>query len=83
MAETQERIGLHNLKPAPGARKVRKRVGRGEGSGTGKTAGRGQKGWGARSGAKDRAWRTLPPVTPPFFCRRLRVRRLIRDLIAR
>ncbi|MBV8952852.1 MAG: 50S ribosomal protein L15 [Solirubrobacterales bacterium] len=50
-----ERIGLHNLKPAPGARKTRKRVGRGEGSGTGKTAGRGQKGWGSRSGAKRRA----------------------------
>jgi large subunit ribosomal protein L15 len=50
----QERIGLHNLKPAPGSRKARKRVGRGEGSGTGKTSGRGQKGWGARSGAKQR-----------------------------
>jgi large subunit ribosomal protein L15 len=49
-----ERIGLHNLKPNPGARKDRKRVGRGEGSGTGKTAGRGQKGYGSRSGAKDR-----------------------------
>src|SRR5437016_9229223 len=50
-----ERIGLHSLKPAPGSRKAPKRVGRGEGSGTGKTAGRGQKGWGARSGAKRRA----------------------------
>jgi large subunit ribosomal protein L15 len=49
-----ERIGLHNLSPAPGSRKARKRVGRGEGSGTGKTAGRGQKGWGSRSGAKRR-----------------------------
>jgi large subunit ribosomal protein L15 len=49
-----ERVGLHNLKPAPGSRRPRKRVGRGEGSGTGKTAGRGQKGWGARSGAKRR-----------------------------
>src|SRR5215475_2054670 len=47
--------GLHTLKPAPGSRKARKRVGRGEGSGTGKTAGRGEKGYGARSGAKDRA----------------------------
>src|ERR1700755_3207114 len=54
-SETEERIGLHNLQPAPGSRKARKRVGRGEGSGTGKTAGRGQKGWGARSGAKKRA----------------------------
>src|SRR5947209_8377 len=51
----EERIGLHNLKPAPGSRRPRKRVGRGEGSGTGKTAGRGQKGWGSRSGAKRRA----------------------------
>jgi large subunit ribosomal protein L15 len=53
--EREERIGLHNLSPAPGSRRARKRVGRGEGSGTGKTAGRGQKGWGARSGAKERA----------------------------
>jgi large subunit ribosomal protein L15 len=50
-----EPIGLHNLKPAPGSRRPRKRVGRGEGSGLGKTAGRGQKGAGSRSGAKDRA----------------------------
>jgi large subunit ribosomal protein L15 len=48
-------FGLHTLKPAPGSRKARKRVGRGEGSGTGKTAGRGHKGYGSRSGAKDRA----------------------------
>src|ERR1043166_9593068 len=53
--EREERIGLHTLTPAPGSRKARKRVGRGEGSGTGKTAGRGQKGYGARSGAKRRA----------------------------
>jgi large subunit ribosomal protein L15 len=51
----KEAIGLHNLKPAPGSRKARKRVGRGEGSGFGKTSGRGQKGAGSRSGAKDRA----------------------------
>jgi large subunit ribosomal protein L15 len=50
----EERIGLHSLTPAPGSRKARKRVGRGEGSGYGKTAGRGQKGAGARSGAKSR-----------------------------
>jgi large subunit ribosomal protein L15 len=55
MAEAPERIGLHNLQPAPGSRKARKRIGRGEGSGTGKTSGRGQKGWGSRSGAKRRA----------------------------
>jgi large subunit ribosomal protein L15 len=48
-------IGLHNLQPAPGSRKDRKRVGRGTGSGHGKTAGRGHKGYGSRSGAKDRA----------------------------
>ncbi len=54
MAE-DERIGLHNLKSTPGSRRPRKRLGRGEGSGTGKTAGRGQKGWGSRSGAKRRA----------------------------
>jgi large subunit ribosomal protein L15 len=47
-----ERIGLHNLKPAPGSRHPRKRVGRGEGSGVGKTSGRGHKGAGSRSGAK-------------------------------
>src|SRR5215217_841559 len=49
-----ERVGLHNLSPAPASRKQRKRVGRGEGSGVGKTAGRGHKGLGARSGAKKR-----------------------------
>jgi large subunit ribosomal protein L15 len=49
-----EEIGLHTLRPNPGSRKPRKRVGRGEGSGTGKTSGRGQKGAGSRSGAKDR-----------------------------
>jgi large subunit ribosomal protein L15 len=49
-----ERVGLHNLKPAAGSRRPRKRIGRGEGSGTGKTSGRGHKGWGSRSGAKRR-----------------------------
>src|ERR671914_447567 len=47
-------IGLHSLKPAKGSRKQRKRIGRGEGSGTGKTSGRGHKGAGARSGNKRR-----------------------------
>ena len=46
-------IGLHSLKPAPGSRHRKKRVGRGEGSGMGKTSGRGHKGWGARSGNGD------------------------------
>lgn len=41
---------LHDLSPAPGSKKQRKRVGRGTGSGHGKTAGRGMKGQGARSG---------------------------------
>ncbi|MGA9342898.1 MAG: 50S ribosomal protein L15 [Rhodanobacteraceae bacterium] len=41
---------LNTLKPAPGARKSRVRVGRGIGSGLGKTAGRGHKGQYARSG---------------------------------
>jgi large subunit ribosomal protein L15 len=50
-----ERVGLHSLKPPRGSRRARKRVGRGEGSGTGKTSGRGQKGYGQRSGAKSRA----------------------------
>jgi len=41
---------LHELKPHPGAKKKRKRVGRGPGSGHGKTSTRGHKGQGARSG---------------------------------
>ncbi len=41
---------LHDLKPAPGSKKKRKRIGRGMASGTGKTSGRGMKGQGARSG---------------------------------
>jgi large subunit ribosomal protein L15 len=41
---------LHNLKPAEGATRKRKRVGRGPGSGNGKTAGRGHKGQRSRSG---------------------------------
>jgi large subunit ribosomal protein L15 len=45
-------IGLHNLKPKQGSRHRKKRVGRGEGSGLGKTSGRGHKGAGSRSGAK-------------------------------
>ncbi|HEX7063619.1 MAG TPA: 50S ribosomal protein L15 [Bacillales bacterium] len=41
---------LHELHPAEGSRKNRKRVGRGPGSGSGKTSGRGQKGQNSRSG---------------------------------
>ena len=47
-----EEVGLHSLRPKPGSRRPRKRVGRGGGSGTGKTSGRGHKGAGARSGTK-------------------------------
>ena len=50
----EELVGLHSLKPAPGSRKNRKRVGRGHGSGMGKTSGRGHKGAGSRAGAKER-----------------------------
>jgi large subunit ribosomal protein L15 len=49
-----QEIGLHSLKPAEGSRHRKKRIGRGEGAGTGKTAGRGQKGAGARSGHRER-----------------------------
>ena len=47
-----EEVGLHSLRPKPGSRRSRKRVGRGEGSGVGKTSGRGHKGAGSRSGTK-------------------------------
>ena len=45
-----EKIGLHNLSPAPGSNRDRKRLGRGPGSGTGKTSGKGHKGSKARAG---------------------------------
>ena len=48
--EGAERIGLHNLVPAPGSHRNRKRLGRGPGSGTGKTSGKGHKGIKARAG---------------------------------
>jgi len=50
-----EEVGLHSLKPKPGSRRPRRRLGRGEGSGLGKTSGRGHKGAGARSGSKRKA----------------------------
>ena len=43
-------MSLNNLKPAPGSRRVANRVGRGMGSGNGKTCGRGHKGQKSRSG---------------------------------
>lgn len=49
-AAAPERIGLSNLVPPPGSHRNRKRLGRGPGSGTGKTAGMGHKGAMARSG---------------------------------
>jgi large subunit ribosomal protein L15 len=49
-APANEKIGLHNLTPAPGSHRDRKRVGRGPGSGKGKTSGKGHKGIKARSG---------------------------------
>jgi len=68
---------LHELKPAPGARRSRKRVGRGPGSGLGKTSARGEKGQRSRSGHSMRPGfeggqmplvRRLPKrgFTPPF-----------------
>ena len=45
-----EKIGLHNLRNAPGSHRARKRLGRGPGSGTGKTSGKGHKGIKARAG---------------------------------
>lgn len=47
---------LGEISPAKGAKKDRKRVGRGESSGVGKTSGRGHKGQMSRSGAKHRLW---------------------------
>ena len=49
-------MDLSNLHHRKGARKNRKRIGRGEGSGFGLTAGRGDKGYGSRAGSKKRAW---------------------------
>lgn len=45
-------MGIENLTPAEGSTSSRKRVGRGQGSGTGKTSARGQKGQKSRSGYK-------------------------------
>lgn len=47
-------MNLHNLSPAPGSKKRRKRIGRGPGSGHGKTATKGHKGILARSGGGKR-----------------------------
>ena len=58
---------LHELKPVEGAIKKRKRLGRGIGSGTGKTAGKGHKGQKARSGNQPRPG--LEGGQIPFFQR--------------
>lgn len=50
VTESVEKLGLHNLVPAPGSHRDRKRLGRGPGSGTGKTSGKGHKGIKARAG---------------------------------
>lgn len=50
--KTEEVVGTNNLSPNRQQTKARKRVGRGHGSGTGKTSGRGHKGQGSRSGGK-------------------------------
>ena len=47
---------LSELRAVPGSRKNRKRIGRGVGSGTGKTSGRGQKGQKSRSGGSPHPW---------------------------
>jgi large subunit ribosomal protein L15 len=58
---------LHDLKPNPGAKKDRKRVGRGIAAGQGKTAGRGTKGQGARAGGGTRLYHQGGNL--PFFRR--------------
>jgi large subunit ribosomal protein L15 len=50
--QKKDQVGLHSLKPPAGSRRPRKRLGRGPGTGHGKTSGRGHKGAGARSGSK-------------------------------
>jgi len=52
VASSSNNLALNNLYPVPGARKNKKRVGRGEGSGMGKTSTRGGKGQTARSGGR-------------------------------
>jgi large subunit ribosomal protein L15 len=51
-----KQTSLHHISAAPGAIKKRKRVGRGPGSGSGKTCGRGHKGQKSRSGSTRRRW---------------------------
>ena len=55
---------LNDIRDNEGARKGRMRVGRGIGSGKGKTAGRGQKGQKSRSGVADQGLRRRPDAAP-------------------
>jgi len=71
---------LHDLKPRPGARKDRKRLGHGISAGQGKTAGRGTKGEGARSGSGGKLYRQGGNL--PFF-RRLPFKRGFTNLYRR
>ncbi len=52
----EKRLGLENLSPAPGSKHKAKRIGRGHGSGHGKTSGKGHKGQKARTGVSIPAW---------------------------
>ena len=52
----EEHVGLENLSPPEGSKQDSKRVGRGPGSGVGKTSGRGHKGQKARSGGQVPVW---------------------------
>ncbi|MBA2292507.1 MAG: 50S ribosomal protein L15 [Gemmatimonadales bacterium] len=83
-------MGLSNLRPAPGSHRNRKRLGRGPGSGTGKTSGKGHKGSKARSGGSTNPgfeggqmpmYRRLPKrgFTNPFKITYLAVN--LRDLV--
>ena len=56
MENQESMLELHTLAPSKGARSNRKRLGRGEGSGVGKTCGKGNKGQKARAGASIPAW---------------------------
>ena len=77
---------LNELKPAPNSKRSRKRLGRGEASGQGKTSGRGHKGQKSRSGASIPAWfeggqmplvRRLPKRGP----RRIAHKRIVYDVV--
>lgn len=52
----RQRLGLDNLSPTPGSHRPRKRIGRGHGSGSGKTSGKGHKGQKSRTGVSIPAW---------------------------